>query len=259
MIHVGTSGFSYDDWLGHFYPERIPKREMLRFYAERFNAVELNFTYYRLPSARTLAQMSAKTPEDFCFVVKANQEMTHDRTGKEAVFQSFAEALQPLIEEGKLGCILAQFPWSFKVERANVEYLRWFREMLPDLPTVVEFRNSRWVRDETFELLRKLDFGFCCVDEPRLKGLMPPVARATSDVGYVRFHGRNAEAWWKHEHAWQRYDYLYSREELVEWVPKVQDIAGSTGKTLVFFNNHYEGKAAANASLFRDLLAGSEG
>jgi len=255
MIRIGTSGYSYDDWVGHFYPEGIKKGDMLRYYAGRFDTVEVNYSYYRMPEARTLAQMAAKTAASFEFVVKANSEMTHERKGDPRVFAQFAEALKPLIDQRKFGCILAQFPYSFGPSADAAEYLRFFRRQIPDLPIVVEFRNSHWVHQKTFELLEELNFGFCCVDEPNLRGLMPRVAVATSpEVGYVRFHGRNAEKWFEHEEAWQRYDYLYSEGELAEWVDKVKQIAEKTKRTYVFFNNHYQAKAVVNAGVFQKLL-----
>lgn len=254
MIYVGTSGFSYDDWVGPFYPQALPKRDMLRAYAERFSCVELNFTHYRMPEARTLAQMADKTAPDFRFVVKANQDMTHQRTGEPAVFEQFAAALEPLIERGQFGCVLAQFPYSFHATRESVAYLRLFREAMGELPTAIEFRNARWVMPGTFKFLREQRLGFCCVDEPALEGLMPRVAEATSDVAYVRFHGRNAAKWWEHEEAWQRYDYLYSEEELAEWVGDVRRLDGEARETYVFFNNHYQAQAVKNAEMFQKLL-----
>ncbi|MBM3498959.1 MAG: DUF72 domain-containing protein [Armatimonadetes bacterium] len=254
MVHIGTSGFSYEDWVGKWYPSGLKKADMLRYYARRFNALEVNFTYYRMPSARTLQQMSAKTGETFRFVVKANSEMTHERTAEPEVFRVFQEALGPLIDEGKLGCLLAQFPNSFKPEEESLRYLQYFREQTPELPVVVEFRNRGWLTADTFDLLEALDLGYCCVDEPQLKGLLPPVAVRTSDLGYVRFHGRNAGQWYGHEEAWQRYNYLYSEEELREWVDKVRAVAEGSGETFVFFNNHYQGQAAINAEMFAGLL-----
>jgi uncharacterized protein YecE (DUF72 family) len=254
MIRLGTSGFSYEDWVGKWYPGGLKKADMLRYYSRRFNTVEVNFTYYRMPSARTLKQMSAKTDDDFRFVVKANSEMTHERTAEPEVFGVFEEALAPLTDEEKLGCVLAQFPNSFKPDEENLRYLHYFREQMPELPVVIEFRNRQWLTADTFDLLEALGFGFCCVDEPALKGLLPPVALRTSDVGYVRFHGRNAGQWYQHDEAWQRYNYLYSEEELREWVDKVQAVAEGSGETFVFFNNHYQGQAAINAEMFAGLL-----
>jgi uncharacterized protein YecE (DUF72 family) len=253
-ILIGTSGFSYDDWRGFFYPEDLPKKEMLSYYAEHFPTVEVNATYYSLPSPATFYQMARKVPRDFRFVVKAHKDMTHAEEFLPESFQQFRAALEPLVEAGMLGCVLGQFPWSFKATPQSRSELKRFAAELRDLPVVVEFRNAGWVSDETFTLLRELGLGFCCVDEPRLKGLMPPIISATSPIGYVRFHGRNAAKWWQHEHAYERYDYLYSEEELAEWVPRLQALAQETETTYSFFNNHYEGKAGQNAQMMAQLL-----
>ncbi len=254
MIHIGTSGYSYDDWVGPFYPEGTDKRSFLDFYARHFTCTEVNYTYYRMPDAPTLEAMSAKTPPDFRFVIKAHGGMTHQRNATQADFDDFIAALSPLREQGKLLCTLAQFPWSFKLNQRNVDYLKHLRLMLPDLPVVIEFRNDTWMRDETFAFLREADFGFCCVDQPRLKGLIPPVTELTSSIAYVRFHGRNAKKWWRHDEAWERYDYLYSREELAEWVPKTAELASASEATCVFFNNHYSAQAVQNAMEFAEML-----
>ncbi|HIE53334.1 MAG TPA: DUF72 domain-containing protein [Armatimonadetes bacterium] len=248
MIFIGTSGFSYDDWRGHFYPQTLDKRDMLTFYAQHFPAVEVNSTYYRLPSPYMLSQLAAKTPPKFRFVVKAYKGLTHEREkAQPKVFAEFRRALEPLRQMGKFGCILVQFPYSFKPAPESFRYLGFLAEQFADWPTVVEFRHAAWVTEETFAWLREHSLGYCCVDEPRLKGLLPPVVQATSSLGYVRFHGRNAEKWWRHEEPWQRYDYLYRPEELASWVPRIQALAEQTEATYVFFNNHYRAKAALNA------------
>jgi uncharacterized protein YecE (DUF72 family) len=258
MIYIGTSGYSYDDWVGPFYPPGLPKNEWLSFYAREFKACEVNYTYYRLPSARTLAAMSAKTPADFVFTIKASQELTHGREDPEEAFAAFSAGVAPLVEEGKLGCILAQFPYSFHATPENRDYLVRFRERLAPLPVVVEFRNRAWLSPETFDLLTELGLGFCAVDEPRLKGLMPPIAVATSPIAYVRFHGRNAKKWWRHENAWERYDYTYTAEELGEWKPKIEALNEKAGKTFLFANNHWQGQAVGTARQLR-LLLGLDG
>ena len=253
-VMVGTSGYSYDDWVGPFYPSGLSKRTFLDYYARHFPAVEVNYTYYRMPNARTLAAMSQKTAPDFQFVIKANSAMTHERTADAAVFAEFAQGLSPLVAEGKLACVLAQFPYSFHPGPKSHVYMELFREQLPQLPIVIEFRNAKWFTAETFELLTELGFGYCCVDEPRLRNLMPPAAVATSEIGYVRFHGRNYEKWWHHDEAWERYDYLYSRQELEEWIEKIRQISDQTEQTYVFFNNHYQAQAVQNAQLFTEML-----
>ena len=257
MLHIGTSGFSYEDWVGSFYPEGLPKRAYLRFYAQHFSACELNFTYYRMPNARTLEAMATKTPDHFLFTLKANQEMTHEREDTETAFAQFVAALDPLIQAEKLGCILVQFPWGFKNTPQNRDYLKLCRERLGELPAAVEFRNREWITDEVFELLRKLDLGFCCVDQPRLRGLIPPIAVTTSRVAYVRFHGRNAAKWWRHEQAWERYNYTYSEEELKEWVPKIRKLDSEAQDTYIFANNHYQAQAVDTAKQLRMLLGGN--
>ena len=147
---IGTSGFSYEDWRGYFYPQDLPKKEMLRYYAEHFPTVEVNATYYSLPGPATFYQMARKVPPGFQFVVKAHKDMTHAEEFLPEPFHLFRAALEPLQEAGMLGCVLGQFPWSFKATPENRTVLERFRDELPDLPVVVEFRNSGWVSEETY-------------------------------------------------------------------------------------------------------------
>lgn len=258
MIAIGTSGFSYNDWKGYFYPKNINAKDMLEFYAQTFSVVELNYTYYRMPEAKQIEGFIQRTPQNFSFCVKAHKSLTHELNVPVDVIRdaagTFRESMKPLVDHGRLGCVLVQFPWSFKKTIENLDYLRYLKELIPNLPIVVEFRNSQWVEQAVFQLLKSLSFGYCCVDEPRLKGLMPPVAVVTSNIGYIRFHGRNAEKWWKHEQAFERYNYLYSKDELLEWVGKIRGIAKRSDKTFVLFNNHYQGQAAVNAKMMEELL-----
>ena len=256
-IRIGTSGFSYKDWVGPVYPKGLHKAEWLGYYARElgFHTCELNFTYYRLPDPRTLERMAAKVTEGFTFTLKATRTLTHERdkaTPEE--FARFVEGVQPLIAEEKFGCVLAQFPYSFHATPENHGFLRRLREGMGELPVVVEFRNARWLTDETFALLREQGLGFCCVDEPRLKGLIPPVARATGPVAYVRFHGRNAKKWWRHDEPWERYDYTYSDEELREWAPEIRGLAEEAETVYCFANNHWEGQAVSTARQLGLLL-----
>ncbi|NLS75800.1 MAG: DUF72 domain-containing protein [Chloroflexi bacterium] len=254
MLYIGTSGYSYDDWVGPYYPAGLKKADWLSYYARDFRTTEINFSYYRIPSARTLAQMAAKTPDDFVFTIKASQELTHTREENAEAFAQYTAALAPLVEAGKLGCVLAQFPYSFHATPENRDYLLAFRERLGDLPLVIEFRNNQWLAPQTYELLRAHRMGFCCVDEPRLAGLIPPVAEATSDITYVRFHGRNAAKWWEHDQAFERYDYTYSEDELREWVPKIRALEAPSRATFVYANNHWQAQAITTAKQLRFLL-----
>ena len=256
MIRVGASGFSYKDWVGPYYPPDLNEQDWLAYYAREFSTCELNFTYYRLPNAKTLARMADKTPPGFLFAVKAFQGLTHERdvSPDAQVFHDFSASLQPLRDADKFGCILAQFPFSFHATKENRDYLRRLRDGLGDLATVVEFRNDGWLTDTTFDLLSELKMGFCCVDEPRLKGLIPPIAKATGPVAYVRFHGRNAAKWWQHEQAWERYDYAYTAEELAEWLPKLKSLDAEAPLTLVYTNNHWKGQAVDTARQLKLML-----
>src|SRR5512147_1311180 len=165
MIKVGTSGFSFPDWKGTVYPEGIREKDMLPFYEKElgFHVLEVNFTYYTLPSQKSLAGMAQKTSENFEFVVKSFKGMTHETRDKETharidrreIFKKFVYGLAPLIEEKKLACVLAQFPYGFFPSRENLSYLQEFKEEMGNIPLVVEFRNKSWLKEDTFQLLEK--------------------------------------------------------------------------------------------------------
>jgi len=266
MIKVGTSGFSFPDWKGTVYPEGIREKDMLPFYEKElgFNVLEVNFTYYTLPSQKSLAGMAQKTSANFEFVVKSFKGMTHEIWDKEnqtridhqESFRKFKYGLVPLIEEKRLACVLAQFPYGFFPNRENLGYLDEFKEEMGNIPLVVEFRNKSWLKEATFQLLEKKEIGFCIVDEPKLPQLMPYHPRATSEIGYFRFHGRNPN--WFNVPMKVRYDYLYREEELKEFVPGIKEISKKTAKTLIFFNNCYSGSAAKNAAQMAKLLMNSQ-
>lgn len=253
-IKIGTSGFKYADWKGAFYPQRLRDQDMLRFYAECFDTLEINYTYYQMPSPKTLEAMARKAGARMTFSVKAHGDMTHRRENLQAAAPAFREAIRVLEDRRALGCVLAQFPYSFSNNTANREHLLRLREALAGLPLVVEFRNASWITPSLFAFLREQGMGFCCVDEPDLPRLPPKIVEATSDVGYVRFHGRAAGKWWHHAEPAERYDYLYPEGELNEWVPKIRSLADKTGITFLFFNNHPRGKAAANAYMLKHRL-----
>ncbi|MBN1374737.1 MAG: DUF72 domain-containing protein [Dehalococcoidia bacterium] len=254
MFYCGTSGFSYNDWSGIYYPERLPRKNWFSYYAQEFNAVELNFTYYALPDIATIKSLAARTGEGFLFAVKAHQEMTHKRQLDAGIFEAFRRSLEPLVEQGKLGCVLAQFPYSFGPASANFEYLKNFHDWMQGLAMVIEFRNAGWLNQKILDWMKAQNIGFCCVDEPPLSRLLPPIAEVTSDIGYVRFHGRNEAKWWNHEHAWERYDYTYKREELEEWMPRINQISKVAEKTFIFANNHWRSQAVDTIRQVRSML-----
>jgi len=256
-ILIGTSGFSFPDWVGPVYPTGLNKAEWLSYYERElgFSALEINYTYYSMPSRKTLSSMSARTSADFTFVVKAHGSMTHelwtDRKRQQMVdnreaFATFISGISGLADDGKLCAVLAQFPYFFYRTAPNEQYLARFRELMGDIPTVIEFRNRGWHDGPAREILRRNGLGYCVVDEPRLSGLMPFYPDATSDIGYFRFHGRNPH--WFNAPMEVRYDYRYSRQELSELVVPIVDLSKKTKKTLVFFNNCHLGSAAKNAA-----------
>jgi uncharacterized protein YecE (DUF72 family) len=252
-ILVGTSGYSFPDWVGPFYPPGMKSGEYLGFYSRHFAVVEVNSTYYRIPHPRVLEQMERKTPEGFRFIVKLNQAMTHERSLEPGLYREFLAVLEPLKAAGKYDGLLAQFPWGFKRDAAAEQHLDGLRGRLGDEPLFVEFRHGSWLHDGLADRLRRSRLGYCAVDEPRLKGLLPPVTLLTTEDAYVRFHGRNADNWWGREGG-DRYDYDYSREELSEWVKKVGELAQQARRTYLFFNNCHAGQAARNAKLMEELL-----
>jgi uncharacterized protein YecE (DUF72 family) len=253
-ILIGTSGYSYDDWNGNFYPAELDKKEQLKYYSTVFNTVEINFTYYMLPYPRIFKNMVDKVSNDFVFSVKAHSSFTHTRDFKIEDIKKFIFSLEPLIETNRMGAVLFQFPWAFRFSKENLDYLSRIRNNFGGLDLCVEFRNNNWLRKETIEQLRSLNMGFCNVDEPRLKGLLPPTSIYTSNTGYIRFHGRNNLNWWKPEYSYQRYDYLYNEEELKEWVPRIKEVVGNTKKTYIYFNNHYRAQAVRSAKVLQGLI-----
>jgi uncharacterized protein YecE (DUF72 family) len=255
MIRVGTSGFKFADWKGAFYPQGLAEKEWLNYYSGKFDCLEVNSTYYRLLHPKTFFHMAEKVPEGFLFTVKTYRTLTHDigpQTEEDS--SAFLNSLKPLIEAEKFGCVLAQFPTSFRNEPANLDYICQFQERMAGLPLVVEFRSRGWLAEETFSWMKARSIGFCGVDEPQFPSLMPPVARATSNIGYVRFHGRNYKEWWSGSKD-RRYDYLYTEEELQSWIPQIRQLAGETETTFVFMNNCFQAKAAVNAMQMKELLS----
>jgi len=260
MIYIGTSGYSFPDWVGKVYPSEIDQRSMLRYYAFvwKFNVVELNFTYYRMPALKTVVGILRKTPSDFFFTVKLPQPVTHEiwRKGDteelSRILNHFTNALVPMKNEGRLKCILVQFPRSFVKSRQNMDYTLVLRDFLVShAPMAVEFRHDSWVSNETYDFLKEHSISHVVADEPKLDRLYPYVAVHTASPAYFRFHGRNVR--WFEAQGSKRYDYLYDRKELEEFAEDVKKMA-EKGDVYVFFNNCYNGQAVTNALEFRKLL-----
>ncbi len=294
-LRIGTAGWSYADWKGPVYPATPPRHfDQLTFYSQHFNAVEVNSTFYRIPSAQVVAGWAARTPDNFLFAIKLFRDLTHgDAPGDAATFKEFAAAIEPLRAGGKLGCVLAQFPPTFRPDADAFAYLSSLTDRLDDAPIVVEFRHRGWIEDDRLsEVLDHLSsgaLGFVNVDEPSVGGNLVATAIRTSPIGYVRFHGRNTRDWWPdvprgraerlraeiaegaktasdrragerrldaalERQKSQRYNYLYSRAELEEWAGRISAINEGALASFVIANNHYLGQAFANAKMLQDIL-----
>ncbi|UCF65329.1 MAG: DUF72 domain-containing protein [bacterium] len=252
-VMIGTSGYSYEDWRGVFYPVQLPKGKMLDYYCQHFSCVEVNSTYYRIPHPAVFARMSEKTPENFEFIVKVHQSTTHERKMDVTAAHQICQAIQPLVDTAKFSGFLAQFPFSFKNTPENREYLKWLKEQFEKYDLFVEFRNWTWTHPELAPFLEKYHLGYVNVDEPRLKGLIEPQEIVIGKLAYVRFHGRNTQDWWKGTNQ-TRYNYLYNQQELDEWLIGLSRILGKAYKTYIFFNNHPQGRAIQNAKMLIESM-----
>ena len=252
---IGTSGFYYDDWKGNFYPVSLKKEDYLRYYSDYFNILELNFTYYRLPEERQIKKMIEKAGNSLCFAVKAFRGITHDiaEGAIKTVLPRFIDGIMPFYREERLGTILLQFPQSFRYNTQNRIYLNELLKAVEPFPACVEFRNTDWLRESVYAGLKELKTGFVCVDEPELAGLITPLSVVTSEAGYIRFHGRNKKNWYNTDST-SRYDYLYSKEELKEWLPRISEISQQSKRLFIFFNNHAKSQAVTNARMLINLL-----
>jgi uncharacterized protein YecE (DUF72 family) len=272
-IRIGTCSWADEALSKHFYPKGLPAGERLSWYAERFDTVEVDSTFYRLPVPEMVARWAERTPDGFVMHVKAFALMTRHPTKLEQlppdlrgdaptddkgrverpsrefraeVFDRFRRALEPLREAGKLGGILFQLPPYVVRKPASLDYLAWAREQLDGDDMLVEFRHVSWLeeaaRAETLAFLEQLGAAHVIVDAPRIEGaknVVPTVLALTSPIAYVRLHGRNAETWNKRGgSAAERFDYLYPREELQEWVEPLRELAGEAEQAFAFFNNN---------------------
>jgi uncharacterized protein YecE (DUF72 family) len=255
-VLIGTSGYSYEDWVGPFYPAGSTRGDFLPFYAANFPVVELNFSYYSQPAPSTLARMLQSTPESFLFAIKAHQSLTH-KIGEElpAAVETFRAGIAPLVEARRLAALLFQFPYSYHYTTQARRHLAWLLGAFEELPKAVEFRNEEWQQESVLQGLRERHTAFVNVDTPPLPRLPRPSEAVTSELGYVRFHGRNRSNWWSGDNV-SRYDYLYSAEELAGWLPAIRRMEEKARVLLLVFNNHSRAKAVQNARELQGLLFG---
>ncbi len=252
MIRVGPAGWSYEDWAGIVYPlKKGSKFDPLAYLAEFFDVVELNNTFYRPPTpqmGRSWVKRVQSNP-NFRFTAKLYRNFTHERQalteGDEALFKS---GLAPLAETQRLGALLLQFPYSFHNKEENLAYLKALAEKFKEYPLVLEVRHASWDRSSAYQFLRETGIGFCNIDQPQVSYSMGATKKVTSQVGYLRLHGRNVKEWFR-EGAGRdaRYDYLYNEFELFELAERIRQISREAEEVYVITNNHYRGKAVCNA------------
>ncbi len=252
---IGTSGYDYPEWRGILYPHDLPREEFLSFYAEHFNALEVNYTYYGMPTEYQLSAMHKRSRGRLQFSVKAHQSLTHSITVSQwrDAAKQFRAALNPLLNASVLSAVLLQFPQSFHYGLDERRYLDNLTGELCGLPLTVEFRHSSWQKDRVYEGLRERGITLCLSDLPALRNLPSFVPVLTSGKTYLRFHGRNTETW-HGTNARDRYDYLYSEAELSRYKPLLDSICRKAELVQIFFNNHAKGHAVVNARMTKLLL-----
>ncbi len=262
--YIGTAGWSYKDWEGIVYPERKERGfHPLIFLAKYINIVEINSTFYRSPPMAMSLSWIKKVERhpDFLFSVKLHQIFTHKRddfTTKDV--DDFKFGIEPLRAKHKLAAILIQFPWSFIGTSANTDYLINLFESFSDYPLALEIRHSSWNTPQFYTLLSDYHIGFCNIDQPLFQNSIPPTAICTNpQFSYVRLHGRNYKNWFKEDAGRDaRYDYLYTKNELDEWIQRIKELGKKSDKVYVITNNHYQGQALANALQIKNKITGKK-
>jgi uncharacterized protein YecE (DUF72 family) len=278
-VRVGTSGWNYPGgrgtWNGVFYPmparssrKRASGFDELSFYAEHFDTVEVNSSFYGVPTLQTTKGWADRTPAGFEFSLKLHQKFTHPEMFQRATgadpsaidtrdVDEFRLAIDPIAAAGKLGALLAQFPPSFKNDANARGYLEWLLTAFKDYPVAVELRHKSFSDDpvKTLALLSEFGAALVQIDEPKFRlsirqNLLPNVRT----FYYMRLHGRNAAQWWKHDASEDRYNYLYSDEELEPFAEAAQEAARSVKKAYLYANNHFSAKSVANAATIKSKL-----
>jgi uncharacterized protein YecE (DUF72 family) len=243
-IKIGPAGWSYKDWLEYL--------------ARFFDTVEINSSFYRPPTAATAKSWAKRASQNprFSFTAKLHRLFTHERGKATAADEkAFREGIDPLFKAGKLGALLLQFPWSFKNTAEDRRYLTTLLDRLKDYRLVLEVRHASWNDAQIYEWLEERGVGICNIDQPLFSKSIRPAALITSPVGYVRLHGRNYENWFKEKAVRdERYNYLYSIDELEPWIARIREVASESTETYVITNNHFRGQAVVNALEIKSTL-----
>ncbi|MFN2531382.1 MAG: DUF72 domain-containing protein [Pyrinomonadaceae bacterium] len=259
MIRIGPAGWSYKDWEDIVYPHKPgPKFDPLEYLSKFFDTIEINSSFYRPPSPKTAKAWVTRVSGNpkFRFTAKLNRVFTHERGKATTIDETdFRDGIDPIAASGRLGALLIQFPWSFKNTAEDRLYLSELLSRFKDYPLVLEVRHGSWNTPVMYEWLERLGVGVCNIDQPLFSHSIKPAALTTSHVGYVRLHGRNYQSWFRESAPRdERYNYLYSVEELDPWITRIREVAKHTNETYVIANNHFRGQAVVNALEMKSSL-----
>lgn len=265
--YIGTAGWSYKDWVPNFYPKnQLGGFDWLQFYSHYFNCVEVNSTYYTYINPKIVEGWIKKVEnsDEFKFHIKLHQDFTHKRKFDEQNIKSVRFNLDLLKKSERLGGLLIQFPYSFSFDGVSVQHIQKIKDIFSDINCFVEVRHSSWRNKRAIEFFTQNDLTLCTIDQPQIGQSISFEPIVTNDKAYIRFHGRNVEAWKKslsnfgkeqtYEEQSSRYSYLYSPGELVEIAQKIKAIEGKVKEINVIMNNHPKGDAVANAFELIHLL-----
>jgi uncharacterized protein YecE (DUF72 family) len=259
---IGPAGWSYPDWSGYVYPSPRSKGfHEATFLAQFFDTIEINTSFYhpiRPDHAAAWINRVAENPA-FLFTAKLWQRFTHEPSATLEDERAVRAGFDVLRDANKLGAVLLQFPFSFHRSPESVAHLSALLQRFADFPLVVELRHASWQSPDTLKLLRDYHAGFCNIDQPIIGNSLKPAAESTSPIGYVRFHGRRYDTWFSDDpaiSAHERYNYLYSPDELDPWVARIRSVQQQSRNTFVVTNNHYQGKAVVNALQLLSILKG---
>jgi uncharacterized protein YecE (DUF72 family) len=260
-IFCGPCGWSYPHWNGTVYPRNRPRGfHPLEFLSRYFDAVEINTSFYQ-PLRPEISRLWIKKVEDnpkFLFCAKLNRRFTHDRVLDTAEIAAFKDGLWPLLHARKLGCLLMQFPWTFRYTEENRAFFIKLRRAFREFPLAAEMRHGSWAHDEAVGTFIDHRVGFCNIDQASYTKAMPPTEFVTSPISYVRLHGRNPHDWTQEfgqsEKPLARHDYIYRTVELIEWRDRIERMHQFSAFTFVFTNNDIGGKAVVNGIQLAELL-----
>ncbi len=253
-IFIGTSGYYYHGWKSIFYPKECNGADFLHYYSRKFNFVEINSSFYRPVTRKQLEKMTKQVPEHFLFTLKAHKSLTHERAAPERSAEVLIENTAPLKETGHLGGYLIQFPYSFHRTHANRIYLDRVCRLFEGLPVFIEFRHREWITSKVMTEITERGITPVTTDLPHLRNLPENSGLQQGKSGiYLRFHGRNRDLWWTGDNT-SRYDYTYSREEMIERVKDILPLKKSKKLIFIAFNNHYKGQAVKNAMEVKEII-----